>query len=190
MELIYLAGPPAAGKSTLMAELTKGCVKSERMKPFAHQYLIHPVTAYTLGAELGRQRKQFPGTDTLGMAVAPLARRWIAAEAAASNGFNLVLGEGDRLGISSFLQAATDARANVTLVHVDATVKTLNERCGERGSAQDETWRAGRATKARRLAEWAKQNNCRVIELISDGQSPAVLADALRSQVPILAILP
>lgn len=191
LDLIYIAGPPAAGKSTLMRQLTRGCQKVPKVKPFAHQMLVDPRDGGLLGFELGRQREDFPGTDTLGMAVAPVAKRWIAEIAAGEHGMcGVVLGEGDRLGFPGFLDAAIDAAMSVTLVHLTAHPSTLDKRCGLRGSAQNKTWRQGRATKAANLARWAAEHGCKVIEIDSGGCSADVLADSLRNEVKPLEVLP
>jgi ribose 1,5-bisphosphokinase PhnN len=183
MDLVYLAGPPAAGKSTLMAALTAGLHKSPRVQPLLHQVLVNRHTGLQVAVELGKQRDQFPGTDTLAMNVAPVAKRWVREDFPAAT----VLGEGDRLAFPAFLQAALDGGYRVTLVYVTAHPSVLDARCGMRGSAQNASWRKGRATKASRLAEWAAEHHCEVIEIdTSGGVPPAELANTLRAHVPAL----
>lgn len=190
LDLIYIAGPPAAGKSRLMAELTRGCDKAQRSDPFAYQVLTNPVTADLIGFELGRNRPDFPGTDTLGMAVAPVAKKWITRLGSSSAMTGVVLGEGDRLGFPGFLSAAIDAAMSVTLVYLVADTSILDQRCNARGSRQDESWRKGRATKADNLARWAGEHGCKVIPLDSSAYEPELLAAAVCHDVPALRAVP
>lgn len=105
--LLYIIGAPAAGKSTLMAELTRYCHRSSRPKPFAHDVLLN-YDGEIVGAEMGRRRGTFSGTDALSMSVSPLACRFVAAQQ-----FPLVLGEGDRLSHLRFLDSAAAAGVDV-----------------------------------------------------------------------------
>lgn len=183
MNLIYFFGPPAAGKSTLMAALTAGCHRSPRGTPFAHDVLIEPASAQAVGLELGRQRPSFPGTDTLSMSVSPLAVKFLA-----SHPGTLILGEGDRLAHTAFLDSAAESGYAVTGVYLTAPEDELDRRCNRRNSAQPASWRAGRATKSARLAERIVGRH-RLIRL--DGTaSPAGNVDALTAAVPALALLP
>lgn len=190
--LVYLAGPPAAGKSAAMAALTAGCDRFPRPRPLPHDVLYDRRTDAYLGAELGVRRDRFSGTDALSMSVAPAARAWLAEPTCPE----LLLGEGDRLAIMSFLSAAAAAGYQVYLVGLTAPAGLLDTRCAARGSAQNPTWRAGRATKARRLFEaftvrvgdtpgFASAN---LID--TGGRPPAGVAAAIRSCVPALAVLP
>lgn len=186
MDLVYLVGPPAAGKSTLMAALTSGCDKTNREKPLPHQVLLNPMTGRVLGAEMGRPRWDFPGTDTLAMNISPVAKQWISTVAQL---YPLVLGEGDRLAFPAFIEAAINAGVSVTLVNLTTDPTVLDRRCGERGSAQNATWRKGRATKAARLALWAAPH-CKVVEIDSGSAPAAHLAVSLHREIPVLDALP
>jgi hypothetical protein len=190
--LVYLTGPPAAGKSTAMAALTAGCDRFSRPRPVPHDVLYDRRADAYVGAELGVRRDRFSGTDALSMSVAPAARAWLADPACPG----LLLGEGDRLAIMSFLSAAAAAGYRVCLVQLTAPGGVLDGRCAARGSAQNPTWRKGRATKASRLFEafavrvghtpgFASAN------LLDTGaRPPADVAAAIRSCVPALAALP
>lgn len=149
--LVYLIGAPAAGKSTLMAAITQRCHRASRTRPFAHDVLITRDGAI-VGAELGRRRGAFSGTDALSMSVSPLACKFVADKQ-----FPLVLGEGDRLAHLKFLDSAADAGLDVYVVYLDADRALLDQRAKQRGSTQNAAWRSGRATKARRLHEAASE---------------------------------
>lgn len=183
--LVYLIGPPAAGKSTLMQMLTGGCDRAPSLTPFPHDILIDPATALPVGAEMGRRRAGFPGTDTLAMNVSPIVCRWLAE----GGGPGLLLGEGDRLAHLAVFTAATQGGRRVVLGHVSAPQRVLDARCAGRGSSQAESWRAGRATKVDRLTAAAAEHHT-VLTLDSVVHTPAELVVLLRAAVPELEVLP
>lgn len=184
MNLVYLFGPPAAGKSTLMAALTAGCLRYPMANPFAHDLLIRPLFGTDLlGIELGRHRQPFPGTDALGMAVSPRAKAFLAGQPSP-----LVLAEGDRLAHIGFLDAAADAGYAVTGVYLTAPDAVLERRCAQRGTHQPAAWKAGRATKAANLA---LQVHATHDLLALDGTAdPADNVRLLTAAVRALAVLP
>ena len=134
-----------------------------------------------VGIEMGRRRERFSGTDALSMSIAPIARGWIKCQP-----HHLVLGEGDRLAVASFMRAAADAAYVVTLLYLQAVDEVLDERCELRGSAQNRSWRAGRATKAANLIRWASGTPIRTVQLDSTRMTPERLAEAARAQIPAL----
>lgn len=186
-ELVYLIGAPAAGKSTLMAELTARADRYGCSYPLPHQVLADPATGETLAVELGRQRLQFPGTDTLAMNISPAACAWLRGETAPQPA--VVLAEGDRLAHRGFLDAAAAGGYMVTVAYLDAPPEVLTDRCAARGSAQNTSWRAGRGTKALRLAGYAA-GAYTLIRLDSAALPPAALAARLRAAVPALQGFP
>lgn len=181
--LLYLIGAPGVGKSSLMAELTAGCARYERLTPLPHDVLLDP-DGVPVAAELGRRRERFSGTDALAMNVSPAACAWLRD---GNPWAELVLAEGDRLAHAGFLRAAADGGYVVTLAHLTADQDTLDRRCAERGSAQSPTWRRGRTTKAANLAA---RFPALTLTLDAAHESPAELAAILRAAVPALAALP
>jgi hypothetical protein len=184
--LCYLAGPPAAGKTSVMAALTAGCDRVSRRQPFRHDLLIDPATGGQVAAELGARREKFGGTDALPMNVSPLACNWLARSEAPP----LVLGEGDRLAHGRFLAAAAQAGYQVMLAYLTASPDVLDQRCAARGSAQNTSWRAGRVTKALRLAEAAAGCGYEVVRLDTSRLDPAAVAGAIRAACSALYALP
>lgn len=143
MNLLYLIGEPGVGKSTLMAELVKGKRRRVMTKPFAH-------TVYEDGlVQLGRERSNgFSGTDALSMSVSPLAITTLQ-----SGAWPRIVGEGDRLAHAKFFDGVLAAGYALEVVLLEAPSFVLKHRRRERGSNQDASWLAGRATKVRNVAD-------------------------------------
>lgn len=184
--LLYLTGPPGAGKTTAMAALTAGCDRVWRPKPVGHELLLDR-DGTPVAAELGRWRSAFGGTDALPMDVSPKACAWVEHPSCPP----LLLGEGDRLGHTGFLMAARSAGYTVTLGYLTAPPHLLDERCANRGSSQSPSWRTGRATKAFRLVYAAeKLDGMTVVTIDTAVTGPAAAAALLREAVPELEKLP
>lgn len=185
MILLYIVGPPGAGKSTLMAELTRHCDRLTATGPVPHDLLCRPRgddQNADVAVEIGRRRAAFSGTDALGMSIQSKAVEWIATRPHA-----LVLAEGARLGTTGFLLAARRAAYRVVLVHLDPPPDALAGRRAQRGSNQNPAWMRGAATRARRLAERMRMD-ADVHELIS-AMEPAGLAETVIRMAPELGVL-
>lgn len=188
--LVYLAGAPAAGKSTLMATLTHALTRTPSLQPFPHDLLcpapgthickcvcarlpdapqgpcVCEAGAGPIAVELGRRRDRFAGTDALALNISPKVTAWLR-----HTEHNLILGEGDRLAHLGFLAAAELSGFTPHLIVLRAPRDVLDARAVARGSAgQNVTWRAGRATKVERLAGQAEHVGFHVVHL--DGTDP------------------
>jgi len=179
MDLVYLAGAPGAGKSTLMAELTACCERHPQKGPPPHDALIRD--GDILGCEIGKHRAAFPGTDALSMSVQPVTLDWMRRFY-----YRTVLGEGQRLGNRKFLDAAASMAYFVTLVYLDADEDLLRQRRSARGSAQDYGWVKGAATQAANLFAWAEQQTRITAVSFDAAVPPAELAAQLTSTIPAL----
>lgn len=179
--LVYLIGEPGAGKSTTMAALTARCDRVSRRTPFAHDLLVR--SREVVAVELGRRRRDFPGTDALALSVEPLARSWVPGSPAP-----LVLAEGDRLATAGFLDAVYAAGFAVTLIWCRPPAEVAAQRRRVRGSVQDPTWITGRATKTRRLVAVAQARGWPVItDACAD--APEEIGARLTARVPELEVL-
>jgi hypothetical protein len=151
--MIYLTGQPGAGKSTLMARLTADYERisygpPERDVPF--DVLTDAKSGETIGAEIGKQRGLFSGTDALASSIIERAIPWVQ-----SIPFRLLLAEGARLSNARFITAAADAGYYVTLFlldHPDAETWRA-ARSKDIGRPQDPNWVKGRLTASRNLAD-------------------------------------
>lgn len=160
--LLYIAGAPGAGKSTLARELTRGWdreLMAHALVP--HVRLSHPSNGRLVGLELGVPRTAFSGTDALSMSIGPRALGFIR-EARVP----FALGEGSRLATRPFMGGAVAAGVRVLFVSLSAPQELLDERWRARGSKQNPSWRKGAATRAARMAEWAQATDgVRLLEL-------------------------
>lgn len=152
--MIYLAGQPGSGKSTLMAKLTapydRHSIAPCPNYPVAHDVLTEPITAAVIGVELGRRRTLFSGTDSLPSSIIEKAIPWIATVP-----YPLILAEGARLANLRFIKAAVDAGYSVDLAlldHDDADVWRA-KRVKKIGREQNAEWVKGRLIASRNLAD-------------------------------------
>lgn len=183
MYLVYLAGAPATGKSTLMAALTQGLVRKSHEDPDRVPYeRLYRDSGELVGAEIGRRREGFPGTDALQMNVMPRARNWVKGHF-----YDLLLGEGDRLSSMRFLDAAAEGGYEVNLVYMHARPRVLDARCKARGTDQSEVWRSGRATMCMRLADNADRAGYKVHRLNAELTTGELVQELLK--LPALKIL-
>lgn len=191
--LVYLSGAPGAGKSTLMAHLTRHCGRTPITGIIAHDLLNLPIQAalpvgrYASAVELGRRRETFSGTDALSMSVLPQAEQYLARPGLART---LVLGEGDRLANMRFFTSARTLGWDLTVIHLNAPESLLDTRCAARGSTQSQTWRNGRYTKARNLVRTATEHGIPVVTLDARNDVPCLSTSAVEAVPALAALLP
>lgn len=185
--VVYLFGPPAVGKSTLMRELTGHCRRINVTAPFHRVLLLPPhrdrADRNPAAVELGCDREGFPGTDCLPYNVHERVCAWLGEPAPP-----LILGEGDRLADMRFLSCARAAGHTVHAVHVTAPPQVLEDRHARRGAHQSRTWRKGRHTKATNLAVAAAAAGITVTTINADTVPTAMLWTLVRA-VPALGLL-
>jgi ribose 1,5-bisphosphokinase PhnN len=171
--MLYLVGPPASGKSTVMQEIRDqlGLVTgSEVIKlwpmpkhaEFRGEPLEDILTGQVVGLSLGRTRPGgFGGTDAIGMASAPEAVAWMEECPALPY---LILGEGQRLTVAKFFAAAA-ARVELTIGYLQAPQEVLDARCKARGSTQTHSFRVAAATRSRNAVDAARRAGAQVVEI-------------------------
>lgn len=166
--LVYVIGVPGAGKTTALRAALSDFTATPRQRPFAH-------VEYELGEirMLGRWRDGASGTDALSMNVQPAVLEWLERV-----GPGIVVGEGDRLGNRSFLEAARELGVETTIVQVDCPLELAATRRRARGSGQDASWVKGRESKIAALED--------LVDVRLDGRrTPAELGEELRALLTV-----
>lgn len=184
VHLVYLLGAPGVGKSTAVRRaLGPELAAAERVDKIPLEVWATDIIGgrfYYLG---GPHDPEFPGTDRLSMSVHPKALEWITS----LEGPAVVFGEGDRLGSAKWLGEVADAGVTVVVLVAecseDARVGRAAERAARTGTAQDESWTAGRVTKVTNAAlELAERSDVWIVDVdFSDGR--VAIADRLRRLV-------
>ena len=147
--MIYLVGQPGSGKSTLMEKLTAPYQRLTVEQPVGHDVLIDPTTGSPIGAEIGKRREHFSGTDALASAIIDKAVPCVNTRP-----YPLILGEGARLGNRRFMLSTLNAGYHLTLVlldHDDAEEWRL-ARSKKLKRTQNESWVKGRRSASVNLA--------------------------------------
>jgi len=182
--MLYIAGPPGVGKSSLSRELTRDWDRTVLPhEPVPCVRLRHPITGRTTGIELGVPRPAFSGTDALSMSIGPCALRFVLDSLVP-----FMLGEGSRLATRPFLGGLVAAGVKLTFVSLCAPEDVLDYRWRARGSKQNPSWRKGAATRAERMYEWALATpGVRCIRSKSvDADDRAETLKEIRSAFPLL----
>jgi hypothetical protein len=168
--VIYIIGPPAAGKSTLLQGLTAHLRWQDHQTPFAWQQ-HGPL------AQLGARRACYPGTDALGMHVHPVVLAWLGTHPAP-----IILAEGDRLASAAFFRGVLARGYALTVIWLDLPWPDLWRRLQARGTRPSVAWVASRYTKCARLAAGWTLPRWRL-----DARRPAAAVVAAVAQHPALA---
>lgn len=176
---VYVVGPPAVGKTTLVDRLLAGYARGEPERLGYGPLIGEPLhergceSPDADGLHLGKSRPAFGGTDALGMVILHDAVRW-ATEAPLPP---LVVGEGARLTHPLFLTALAQ-RARLVVIHLWAPPSLLDERVAARGSVQNEPWRRGQATRVHNAVRAAAEAGVHVHRVIATRDAAAIEAHA------------
>lgn len=147
MHVIYVIGPPGAGKTTLV----NGALHLLGREPATFTQPI-PHVRYGDVWMLGKQREQFGGTDALSMSIQPKVIEWLHTMTQPHQDRPRVLiGEGDRLANNSFFNAVHTCGYKLTIIHLDLDAPQARARALARGTEQSATWWKGRYTKVNNL---------------------------------------
>lgn len=145
-KIIFIAGEPATGKTTLMREVIKrlGGLPTQVFKygrVRGHHWEARRLFLFGIYEE----GQKFAGTDRLSMSAVADAVPFLSTLAPEDT----VLAEGDRLFNRTFLDAA--GAFDRALVFLRCSSPLLDARHQDRGDSQSEVWLRGRRTKAERL---------------------------------------
>lgn len=145
MKLAYIVGEPGVGKSTLVKSFTGQCP----IRRVHHMPVLH--TSYSARvAQIGEDREEFGGTDTLGY-LQPIVQMWLNKEP-----YPCMLGEGDRLNNFGFFEFLIDQGIELTVIALwapELARERREERAERVGKAQKEWWLKTRTTKVENAIE-------------------------------------
>ena len=147
MRFYYFVGQPGAGKTTLLRALVAPARRADMERPVPHMAYLAP-HGLPLGAQMGRDRGTFSGTDALALSIQPKAVAWVQGQP-----YDLLIAEGDRLANDAFFLAVREAGYTLTVLHLATPDGVAAERRAARGSDQNAAWLKGRMSKVARLAE-------------------------------------
>lgn len=173
-DFLYVIGEPGSGKSTLVQAMigrTEAVPNDDG--PFAFtMYGSRPPVI-----ELGRRRKEFPGTDALAMNVQPKVQEWLGSMKASA-----VLAEGDRLANPKFFDYLIAEGWQLVIARIRIRHETAAARREARGSAQDETWLRSRRTKVDKLGAFYPE---RALNLWHEDGDTASAIEKLEQRSPV-----
>lgn len=175
MKVIAIGGEPGSGKSTLMKALMEG-------KEWTFVDNVSLVPHYVCGnvVVLGKYDGEgyAQGTDRMSMACQPEVIKFLEK----MNNDMVILFEGDRLFGTSFLEHCVD-KYDTSIICLTTKEDVRTNRYDLRGSNQNKTWLAGRATKITNI-----KNNFilrfQITEMENDTlQEQAVIINFLKNKI-------
>lgn len=178
-DLLYICGAPGVGKSTLMRQLRLPWdMEVVKAPPVPHVLLRSPSSGVLHGLELGVPREQHPGTDSLAMDISHRASDFLLRSPVP-----FALAEGARLATRPFLTRMVTAGVRVSVLYAFADDSVLDQRCEQRGTTQNYSWRKGAYTRAFNIAVWARdQERINYMALEMNTLEPGSAADWVRDR--------
>lgn len=171
-KVLFIVGAPGVGKTSLVREF---------LDPF-NMYL-HPKPKWTVAPDLVCAGHYgggtFDGADTVPYnGVAEALQFWKASLCT----MPLTIFDGDRFSHGRALDFFKEKspQTDIFCVHLTGSEDTLKAHREERGSNQNPSWMAGRATKARNFAKLV-ENYGKTVDIEVDNKSAAQIASEVRT---------
>jgi len=144
MKIIAIGGVPASGKSTLLKNIRKNLGERKYFKFGMLKGEFYPNNVFIFGT----YGAKFGGTDTLSMAVQPIAEKFL--DRMIDKDYTIIF-EGDRLFNKSYLKYILDKGIEHKFYLLTADRRTIDQRHIDRNDTQAKGWIKGRETKYRTL---------------------------------------
>lgn len=188
-KLVYIVGDSATGKSTAASAMTRNLTATQRNKPFAHVEYRHrddgqdgPIKAIKLGEW---RPDGYTGADSIDKARARELAEWVGRSKAP-----LVIGEGRKFGYPAWFDMATNAGADLKIVHLGASDATRKRFQAARHKTTGRKPTVG-TTAAKGMSTEAENLRIRyhAPTITVDGQTPDQIADQIASKTGTKAAL-
>lgn len=180
-KLLYIIGAPGVGKTTVVRKLLRKVKGEYQREPYVY------FTSYGNGCiQLGYDRENFGGTDTLGMAVQKHLQEWLLG-----CDYTHILAEGDRLANKKFFDWCLESGFTLKIVCLEVSdsvaQKRLDARNAKIGKTQNARWIKTRRSKIDNLKQQfgdhmvVLDGNRPVKEILNDLRKFAVVKAILRN---------
>lgn len=177
MRSVYVVGGTGSGKSTFVGSVLAGLdlgpveelhsIRNTNSRPTLRGHRLPRGGVY-----LGLMRDEYPGTDGLANTTHRVGAEWLTLD----HGFEWIIGEGNTLGKSSFLQPLHQY-TDLLLVHLETDEFIRDIWLHGRGAQVSQKFSGYTASSARNRAAEMRAVQCQVVEL--DASDPEQVEQTL-----------